>query len=218
MILTVEAKNRPRCDEAGRKFGRRRWTRRLAGVRVTRGWLLAVGIVAIGLAVTSEAAASTQQVTYSPFSASGQIIVPARHAKKGECFSQSLKASRPGVVRCFRHNEILDPCFKSPKARHLVVCVYSPSSVAVRLKVPHVPKTRGPYLYNAWAVTVAAGECPLIAGATTDSPYGRLNYGCPGNLVLFGDPIPSNPNWVIWAGYDSKGADASQIPIATVWR
>ena len=161
--------------------------------------------------------AATQQVTYTPFNAAGKIAVPVRHKKKGECFSQSLKASRPGAVRCLRRNQLLDPCFKSPKVRRLVVCVNAPSSVAARLKVPHVPKTRGPYLYNAWAVTVAAGECPLIAGATTVSPYGRLNYACPGNLDLFGDPIPADPNWVIWAGYDPQAADASQIPISTVW-
>jgi hypothetical protein len=161
--------------------------------------------------------AATQQVTYTPFNAAGKIAVPVRHKKKGECFSQSLKASRPGAVRCLRRNQLLDPCFKSPKVRRLVVCVNAPSSVAARLKVPHIPKTRGPYLYNAWAVTVAAGECPLIAGATTVSPYGRLNYACPGNLDLFGDPIPADPNWVIWAGYDPQAADASQIPISTVW-
>jgi hypothetical protein len=83
--------------------------------------------------------------------------------------------------------------------------------------VPHVPKTRGPYLHNAWAVTVAGGACPLIAGATTVSPYGRLNYFCPGQLFLFGNPIPQDPDWVIWGGYDSQGADAQQLPIGTVW-
>jgi hypothetical protein len=164
------------------------------------------------------ARAVTQQITYRPFNGAGKIVVSAGHKRKGKCFSQSLKASRPGVVRCLRHNQLLDPCFKSPKVRRLVVCVSAPTSVAARLKVPHVPKTRGPYLHNAWAVTVAAGVCPLIAGATTVSPYGRLNYACPGNLALFGDPIPANPNWVIWAGYDPQGADANQIPISTVWR
>ena len=161
--------------------------------------------------------AATQQIIYTPFNAAGKIAVPVRPKKKGECFAQSLKASRPGAVRCLRRNQLFDPCFKSPKARRLVVCVYAPSSVAARLKVPHIPKTRGPYLHNAWALTVAAGECPLIAGATTVSPYGRLNYACPGDLALFGDPIPADPNWVIWAGYDPQAADASQIPISTVW-
>ena len=161
--------------------------------------------------------AATQQITYTPFNAAGKIVVPVGHKKKGKCLSQSLKASRPGVVRCLRHNQLLDPCFKSPRARRTVVCIYAPSAVAARLKVRHVPKTRGPYLYNAWAVTVAAGECPLIAGATTVSPYGRLNYACPGNLALFGDPIPAKPNWVIWAGHDPLATNASQIPISTVW-
>ena len=160
---------------------------------------------------------ATQQITYTPFNAAGKIAVAVRRKKKGECFSQSLKASRPGAVRCIRRNQILDPCFKSPRARRLVVCVHTPSSVAARLKVPHIPKTRGPNLYNAWAVTVAAGECPLIAGATTVSPYGRLNYACPGDLALFGDPIPADPNWVIWAGHDPQAGDASQIPISTIW-
>jgi hypothetical protein len=161
--------------------------------------------------------AVTQQITYRPFNAAGKIAVPVRRKKKGECFSQSLKASRPGAVRCLRRNQILDPCFKSPKARRLVVCVRAPTSVAVRLKVPRVPKTRRPYLHNAWAVTVAAGECPLIAGATTVSPYGRLNYACPGQLFLFGNPIPHDPDWVIWGGHDSQGGDAQQLPITTVW-
>jgi hypothetical protein len=161
--------------------------------------------------------AATQHIAYTPFNAAGKIVVPAGPKKKGKCFSQSLEASRPGVVRCLRNDKLLDPCFRSPRARRIVVCVYSPSSVAVRLKVHHVPKTRRPYLHNAWAVTVAAGECPLIAGATAVSPYGRLNYACPGNLALFGDPIPANPDWVIWAGYDPLAADAHQIPISTVW-
>jgi hypothetical protein len=162
--------------------------------------------------------AATQEITYTPFNAAGKIVVPAGRKKKGKCFSGSLKASRPGVVRCIRGEKLLDPCFRSPRARHVVVCTYLPSSVAARLRVPHVPKTRGPYLHNAWAVTVAAGECPLIAGATAVSPYGRLNYACPGNLDLFGDPIPAIPNWLIWAGYDPAGANASQIPISTLWR
>ena len=180
--------------------------------------VLALLMATLLLTSAPASAATTQEVSYRPFNASGQIVVPARKAKRGECFSQSLKASRPGVVRCLRHNQLLDPCFRAPHSRHLVVCVYAPSSIAERLKVPHIPKTKGPYLNNAWALTVVAGECPLIAGATTVSPYGRLNYACPGNLWLFGDPIPQEPSWVIYAGHDSMGADAQQIPVTTVWR
>jgi hypothetical protein len=176
-----------------------------------------LGLAAAALLIPSQAAAaSTQQITYTPFNAAGKIAVPAKPKKKGECFSLSLKAGRPDAVRCIR-KQLLDPCFKSPKVRRLVVCVRAPSSVAVRLKVPHIPKPRGPYPHNAWALTVAAGECALIAGATTISPHGRLNYSCPGRLYLFGDPIPQDPTWMIWAGYDPQAADAQLIPISSVW-
>ncbi len=174
--------------------------------------------VFIALAVAPAAAsAATQQITYSPFNTAGKIVVPTRHTRAGECFSVSLKAARPDALRCFRGHTILDPCFKVPRSKHVVVCVYAPSSVAARLKVPRIPKKHNRDLHNAWAVTVAAGECPLIAGATTVSPYGRLNYSCPGNLYLFGDPLPQNPDWLIWAGRDPQGADAQLIPISTVW-
>lgn len=180
--------------------------------------LLALGVAAAALLLLSQAAvASTQQITYTPFNAAGKIVVPAKSKKKGECFSLSLKAGRPDAVRCIRKAHLFDPCFKSPKVRRLVVCVQTPSSVAVRLKVQHIPKNRGPYLHNAWALTMAAGECPLIAGATTVSPHGRLNYACPGQLVLFGDPIPQDPNWMIWGGYDPQGADSQLLPITTAW-
>jgi hypothetical protein len=185
---------------------------------VTRGRLFTAGLVAIALAIPAQAAtASTQQINYTPFNTAGKIVVPAKPKKKGECFALSLVAGRPDAVRCVRGHRLLDPCFKSPKVRRLVVCVYAPSSVAVRLKVPHIPKARGPYLHNAWAVTVVAGECPLIAGATTVSPYGRLNYACPADLFLFGDPIAQDPNWMIWGGYDPQGADSQLLPITTVW-
>jgi hypothetical protein len=168
-------------------------------------------------AAPGAASAATQQITYSPFNAAGKVAVPTRHARSGGCFAASLKAARPDALRCFRGHTILDPCFKVPHSKHVVICVYQPSSVAARLKVPRIPKKRNRNLHNTWALTVAVGECPLIAGATNVSPYGRLNYACPGRLYLFGDPIPQNGDWMIWAGHDPGAADAQLIPISIVW-
>jgi hypothetical protein len=42
-------------------------------------------------------------------------------------------------------------------------------------------------------------------------------FVCRGNLFLFGDPIPRDPEWMIWGGYDPQAADAQPIPISTVW-
>jgi hypothetical protein len=178
---------------------------------------VSVAVLIILALVPSTAHAATQQITYSPFNSKGKIAIPTGSKKKGECFAASLKAARPDALRCIRRRQLLDPCFKVPKSRHLVVCVSSPSSRGIRLRVPRIPKKRNPNLHNAWALTVAAGECALISGATTVSPHGRLNYACPGNLYLFGDPIAGDPNWVIWAGFDATGADAQLIPINTVW-
>lgn len=179
--------------------------------------LLGLGVAAIALIIPTTAIAATQQVTFTPFNSAGKIAIPTGHVKRGECFSSSLVAARPDALRCIRGHQLQDPCFKVPKSRRLVVCVYRPSSVGVLLKVPRIPKKRNPNLHSAWAVTVAAGECPFIAGATTVTPHGRGNYACPGLLYLYGDPIPQDPTWKIWGGYDPMGADAQLLPISTVW-
>ena len=87
---------------------------------------------------------------------------------RGSCWSSSLAAGRDDAWRCMRGNYIFDPCFSSPKAQGVVLCVVSPWSksgveivLTKRLPNPYAgrPSTTG----LPWAIQTSAGlRCGFV--------------------------------------------------------
>ena len=67
-----------------------------------------------------------------------------------------------------------------------------------------------------WALELANGQhCTLFTGATAPIAGMRINYGCPGGLVVVGDVDRSLPVWrVFWQGEKSISLDQTEVVVA----
>lgn len=160
----------------------------------------------------------TATYRYSPFTAKGKVKGSLKlNRQQGQCFSGSFSNPRIDTWRCVGKKFLLDPCFKKPKSRRVLVCVGSPwRRTGVRLSVKKKLKNHGAGKTHPWAVVAEGLRCTWASGATTSTQYGRLNYSCPGQLFLFGYPF-GGPNALIWGGTDPNGADAKQQIVNEVW-
>src|SRR5260370_41456840 len=69
----------------------------------------------LAAALGSESARQTKDTVFQP-------SIPTEQARSGDCQTNSITASRPGVWRCIAVNEIYHPCFESSKLRACVSC------------------------------------------------------------------------------------------------
>src|SRR6266481_2805327 len=67
----------------------------------------------------SEPARRTKVIVFQP-------SIPTEQARSGDCQTNSIAVSRPGVWRCIADNEIYDPCFENSKLRGSVICDSNP--------------------------------------------------------------------------------------------
>jgi hypothetical protein len=120
-------------------------------------------------------------------------------------------------------NYIFDPCFNSPKAQGVVLCVVSPWSksgveivLTKRLPKPYGgrPSTMGP----PWAIQTFTGlRCGFVTGATTAIGDRRANYGCNSNEWLWGSPFRNSEPWTIYAAAVDAKHLSKRVKIAVAW-
>jgi len=173
---------------------------------------------ALGL-LPAAAGGQTATYRYFPFTAEGKVKGSLKvNRQQGRCFFGSFSNPRIDTYRCVGKKFLLDPCFKKPRSRRVLVCVGSPwRRTAVLLTVKRKLKSHGAGKPNPWALVVEGLRCTWASGATTGTQYGRLNYSCPGRLFLFGYPLGA-PSAFIWGGTDPNGADATQSAVNEIWR
>jgi hypothetical protein len=166
---------------------------------------------------------TTQTHIYQAFSGSGRPSVRITSILRGSCWSDSLAAGRDDAWRCMSGNYIFDPCFSSPKAQGVVLCVVSPwnrSGVEIvltkRLPNPYAgrPSTTG----LPWAIQTFTGlKCELATGSTTAVGSRRANYGCNSNEWLWGAPLRSSEPWMIYAAAVDAKHLSKRVKIAVAW-
>src|SRR6266851_7791830 len=74
----------------------------------------------VAAAPGSEPARQTKVTVFQP-------SIPTEQARSGDCQTNSIAVSRPGVWRCIADNEIYDPCFENSKLRGSVICDSNPA-------------------------------------------------------------------------------------------
>src|SRR5260370_42150100 len=82
--------------------------------------LLSASTVAVA-ALGSEAARQTKVTVFQP-------SIPTEQARSGDCQTNSIAISRPGVWRCIADNEIYDPRFENSKLRGSVIFDSNPAN------------------------------------------------------------------------------------------
>ena len=191
--------------------------------------LLAALFAVCALALASPAFAGSQRTTvmvFRPFAANGQSLIGGSTAS-GTCLSSSLVTPRRDAWNCMAGSEVYDPCFSSPKASGVVLCVTAPwsrSGVKVRLQRPlpkpsstsGAPSTKD----QPWALQLDNGQtCLLTSGAAVVVSGERLDYACTGVTSggLWGFPSRHTQPWTIFSAPATAKHLTQRVKIRLAW-
>jgi hypothetical protein len=176
--------------------------------------------IALALATTSVAVAATGGERIEPFAADGSTAAgwSVTSGTQGSCFAGSIATRRADAYRCFSGaNQIGDPCFVSPVARDLVMCVPRPwARRAIRIHLTKPLPSPGSGTANAWAVDLAnGGHCSLSTGANSISRGRVVGWYCTNGALA--QRLHPAATW--WAWYQARNDAAwRRVAIATVYR
>jgi hypothetical protein len=179
-----------------------------------------VGLALAGTSGTSQGA-RTQTRIYRAFKASGAPAINVTRTVRGSCWEGSVAIDRDDAWRCMSANFSYDPCFSSAKAKGIVLCpdaAWERTGVEIKLTEPlppkpgsHVRRRYGEGFANKpkpstnampWAVETTAGlKCSFATGGTWLLQGERANYGCPGDVWLYGNPDRTHQPWTIHAAH-----------------
>ena len=167
-----------------------------------RGSVLALVLVAAMALPTAAQHPATRVLTYRP-------EVPPGRPSEGRCWTTSIATNRPGAYRCFRGNEISDPCFAVRP--DLVVCDPNPAlskrGFGLRLTGPLPAATPLPGPVTPWMVLLSDGYvCTPFTGARAMIERQIIAYGCAKRDARIGENGP-------WTGL----LEGSMTP-GRVWR
>ncbi len=181
--------------------------------------------LAAALPASGSSSASTIISVYRPFTPRGSTHLSVL-VRAGTCPSGSEVSPRRDAWRCFSGNEILDPCFSSPKRRNVVLCPLAPwfdRGTELRLHKPlvaaqgnHARPSTG---LTPWALQLADGRrCIYAEGATSVVAGERLNYFC-GTFTegLWGAPDRTSEPWTILIGSSKATSLEERVAIARAW-
>lgn len=109
--------------------------------------------------------------------------VPAGSPRGGECWTDSIAISRPGVWRCMAGNEIYDPCFSSGSLTGAVICDANPArgsaGFILRLTKPLPSPPSNRPAAHPWLVKLADGTtCEIETGTIALVAGLEIPYGC----------------------------------------
>jgi hypothetical protein len=137
----------------------------------------------------STSAAATQLKTYTPYAATGTVVVPvAANHVSGSCWTTSISVPKAGVYRCLIGNAIGDPCFASTvkngaRSEPTVLCAVDPWTPAtlVTLTQPMPQQLGGNRSTAPWALELANGaRCVAVTGTVPLIGAIPLEYSCGG--------------------------------------
>ncbi|MGZ4400433.1 MAG: hypothetical protein ACXVYM_06140 [Gaiellaceae bacterium] len=190
-------------------------------------WLMPLLLLPLLLATGFSAASPPTNVhRFAAFQ--GTALAPGLQAgptQRGYCWEGSMADyGRADAWRCFRGNEILDPCFsRGASARPYVVCPRFPWSgraVLLQLTKP-LPLTLGNKASRSadpWAIVAGNGKrCTLITGATSLIHGLRVSYGCTDGSVLAGSPDRHATTWTIYSAPDAEATRLTRVAISDAW-
>ena len=166
---------------------------------------------------------TTQTHIYQAFSSSGTPTVRITSILRGSCWNESLAAGRNDAWRCMSGNDIFDPCFSSPKAQGVVLCIMSPWSatgveIVLTKRLPSSFAGRPSTAGLPWAIQTFTGlKCEFATGATMVIGGRRANYGCNSNEWLWGAPSRSWEPWMIYAAVVDAKHLSKRVKIAVAW-
>jgi hypothetical protein len=167
---------------------------------------LAVALVVVLFAGTAVAARmlSTERTTQlGLFDADGRLAPGHNVAatRDGTCFTSSLAVDGADAWRCTAGDEILDPCFQSPRGKGPLACLAEPWGPVTQLRLTRrLPKATpvgspGPM---PWAVeTMGDLRCTRLTGASDEVGGKRVNYTCSDGSVMVGEVDDSSALWTI---------------------
>lgn len=165
------------------------------------------------------AAATTTVRSFHAYDSTGALVVAVRDVAQGQCWTTSIAAAGPGAYRCLAGNQILDPCFVSPKNARELACLESPWADAIVLRVtkplPGAAARSG--LHRPWAIVLGNGARCVAAAGTVPSVRGTdLGYLCPGGraaALVDGSTSPAT------ARYGDPAANTLRtVTVSTIWR
>jgi|GEM_PF-2853100 len=189
----------------------------------TAGLALLVEPAAASGATTHGATRTTTRI-YRAFSRSGAPSVRITSIIGGFCWSGSDTAMRDDAWRCVSGRFIYDPCFSSPKAKGVVLCILAPwskSGTEIVLKKALPKPFAGPPSTTGlpWAIGTTTGlRCVFASGATRAIGDRRANYGCRKSTEwLWGSPSRSSEPWTIFAAPFQVKRLSKRAKIAVAW-
>ncbi len=186
-------------------------------------------LLVLALAVASPAGATPQKTVVNRYVAfQGSALAGGLQAgatSRGYCWEGSMSDyGRADAWRCFRGNEILDPCFShSASGRPYLVCAVTPWArrvVLLKLTKPLPLKSanKAQTETDPWALATANGRrCTLITGATSLVQGRRISYGCTDGSILLGSPRHRVGGWTIFWARNARTASPAQVGVTEAW-
>ena len=162
-----------------------------------------------------------QVKTFSPYAATGTLVVPVADHVSGSCWTGSIAVPVAGVYRCLAGDQIYDPCFApSPQTSPpTVACVPDPWTPArvISLTAPLPPASPPAQGRDPWALELANNaRCVTVTGTVASVAGVALNYLCGPGL---GAAIIQNDGTRILVDYGSEtGTSLATVAVVTMWR
>jgi hypothetical protein len=177
-------------------------------------------VLALTLGAVSAAWGSTGGMRVEPFAADGSLAAGWSTTVKvpGSCFAGAISTQRSDAFRCFAGTStIVDPCFSSPAAKTVVLCVLAPASreaIEIRLTKPLPAASHG--AGRVWAVALAnGGRCNVSTGANGVSHGRVVGWYCTNGALA--EQLHPAKTW--WAWWQRKGGSKwKRVKIRTVYR
>jgi hypothetical protein len=192
-------------------------------VRRTAAVLVVLGTTAFATSASFAGSGRTVVHYFRPFR-NGKIA-PGIHVKqdaRGFCWETSAVENRRYAWRCFRGNEILDPCFSPTRHAHAVLCPIKPwSEHVVRLRLtrslPAWQRERFKVTLPVGLWTANGKRCLHGSGATVVFRSRPITYECAGGGVLADYPRRSTSTWTIWYARSYKARRLTRVRITDAW-
>lgn len=211
----------------------------MSGVSRIRGWAAVAAAALVGVTVVACASSASQQVraaahspsatasgtvayaTFSPYAATGTLVVPVADQQPGSCWTGSIAVAAPGAYRCLAANEIRDPCFADTTRGTVttVACVADPWSPAhvITLTAPLPTTTAASPTRTPWALLLANGaHCVAVTGTVPQTGKIALNYSCGPGMAA--GVLENDGNRIVVDYGAVAGTSFAQVDVRTAWR
>ena len=211
----------------------------MSGVSRIRGWAAVAAAALVSVTVVACASSASQQVraaahspsttapgaveyaSFSPYAATGTLVVPVADHMPGTCWTGSIAVAAPGAYRCLAANVIRDQCFADTTLGTVtqVACVADPWSPAhvITLTAPLPSTTAASPSRTPWALLLTNGaHCVAVTGTVPQAGNVALNYDC-GAGKAAGVVQNDGTHLVVDFG-DPRGPTFAQVAVRTAWR